>query len=183
MTGSHRQPLHAALAPLQRAHYIDIADLGLPGEDVMVSAAPEWADATFGTVGTDLPAQVCAARPGDCLYWHHSLFHAAFFHFVGRTFFALKFAEKPRSEADHASNWRLSPGIYEPCDRWLRHPDPMVRRLVVPVAGQRVVAHAAAHAAPWGSEDATFFGKHAEHYSLPDLDWHDKAVAAAAAKL
>eukprot|EP01051_Picozoa_sp_SAG22_P038225 SAG22_NODE_19491_length_274_cov_0.885714_1_plen_64_part_01 len=56
---------------------------------VVPSVCPcQWADATFGTVGTELPAQVCEAQPGDALYWNHSLFHAAYFHFVGRTFYA-----------------------------------------------------------------------------------------------
>ena len=98
------------------------------------------------------------------------LFHAAYFHYVGRTFYALKFAEKPRSDADHASNWRLSPNVYSPCEAWLTHSDPAVRRLVGPAAGQREVAFAAAHAAEWGQEDALFFRKDSEHYSLPALD-------------
>ena len=63
--GSHRPGLHHALAPLQRAHYIESAH---PDELHLISADPTWSDATFGVVGTELPSTVCEAQPGDVLF-------------------------------------------------------------------------------------------------------------------
>lgn len=106
------------------------------------------------------------------LYFHHSLFHAAFYHYIGRVFYALKFAERPTCDADHASNWRFAPNIYTPYRGWLEHSDTALRSLVSEFGTASAAQHARGCAlkAPWGRADAEFFAEDSEHYEVRDLE-------------
>ena len=63
---------------------------------------------SFGSSGEALPAHVCAVEPGQVVLANHSLFHSAYYHYPGRTFFAVKFAQQPTEDKHHASNMRYA---------------------------------------------------------------------------
>ena len=80
--GSHRMPFHEWLWPLQNHHFKD----GTIGD-------------SFGARGEDIPSCAVETTPGDVVFFHHSLFHAAYGKFPERRYVAFKFVTRPDTEA------------------------------------------------------------------------------------
>ena len=59
LPGSHRAPFHHTLAKLQQTH-------------PQLTCTEEWAAATFGCVGSALPAFTFEAEPGECILFNQS---------------------------------------------------------------------------------------------------------------
>jgi hypothetical protein len=153
--GSHAPALHELLEPLQRCH----AGVNRGGQRLS-SADPEWAARTFGTAGLALPAHVCAVEPGEVILFHHSLFHAAYYHYAGRLLFAAKFAARPATPAHHASNMRFARGTYRPSAFFREHRDPAIRAMCAQCSapGAEAAAVAAMGALPWEAREKEFYG-------------------------
>ena len=123
------------------------------------SADPAWGTATFGSSGEELPAHVCAVEPGQVVLTNHSLFHSAYYHYPGRTFFAVKFAQQPTEDKHHASNMRYARDTYRARPLLLQHRDPDIRALNTLCSDPAVAAHAAAafENAPWDEQEREFW--------------------------
>ena len=80
--GSHRMPFHQWLWPLQAHHFKD----GTIGN-------------SFGAKGEEIPACMLEIVPGDVVFFHHSLFHAAYGKFPQRRYIAFKFVTPPDTDA------------------------------------------------------------------------------------
>ena len=80
--GSHRMPFHEWLWPLQANHFKD----GTVGD-------------SFGARGEEMPCCPLETMPGDVVFFHHSLFHAAYGKFPERRYIAFKFVTRPDTEA------------------------------------------------------------------------------------
>ena len=96
ISGSHRMPFHEWLWPLQANHFKD----GTIG-------------ASFGLTGEEVPACIVETLPGDVVFFHHSLFHAAYGKFPTRRYIALKFVTAPDSDAKLRSMLKYAPGAFD----------------------------------------------------------------------
>jgi len=90
--GSHRMPFHELLWPLQIQHFKD----GTIGD-------------SFAVKGEEIPACVLEIAPGDVVFFHHSLFHAAYGKFPGRRYIAFKYATRPDTDAKLRSMHKYAP--------------------------------------------------------------------------
>jgi hypothetical protein len=75
-------PFHEWLWPLQSHHFKD----GTIGN-------------SFGAKGEEIPACMLEVVPGDVVFFHHSLFHAAYGKFPQRRYIAFKFVTPPDTDA------------------------------------------------------------------------------------
>lgn len=82
--GSHRAPLHQDLIPLNQQ------------QD---RSCPE----TFGVAGMELACFPLESTPGDVVMFNQYLFHAVYGSFGARRYVAMKFAERPATEAHFVS--------------------------------------------------------------------------------
>ena len=89
LSGSHRGEYHHRLSSLQASH-------------PMLTADPAWPAATFGEAGAALPAHIFAAEPCDAILFSQSCYHAVYGHQPNRTYIALKFAARPRTDEELA---------------------------------------------------------------------------------
>jgi hypothetical protein len=89
--GSHREPFHGALRPLQQHR-------GDP---------PQY---PFGVTGEQVPAVALESDPGDVVLFHQALWHASFGGGNRRRMFTLNFTAAPRTEAEVALHRRLYEG-------------------------------------------------------------------------
>jgi ectoine hydroxylase-related dioxygenase (phytanoyl-CoA dioxygenase family) len=94
--GSHRMPFHEWLWPLQANHFKD----GTIG-------------ASFGLTGEEVPACIVETLPGDVVFFHHSLFHAAYGKFRTRRYIAFKFVTPPDSDAKLRSMLKYAAGAFD----------------------------------------------------------------------
>ena len=121
--GSHRPPFHQWLWPLQSHHNKD----GTIGN-------------SFGVKGEEIPACVLEIVPGDVVFFHHSLFHAAFGKFPRRRYIAFKFVAWPDSDAKLRSMQRYASSAFD-IDPVLRE-RPRLRQIVadLPALGEKARA-------------------------------------------
>ena len=94
--GSHRMPFHERLWPLQANHFKD-----------------GTIRASFGLTGEEVPANIVETMPGDVVFFHHSLFHAAYGKFPTRRYIAFKFVTSPDSDAKLRSMLKYEPGAFD----------------------------------------------------------------------
>jgi hypothetical protein len=112
LPGSHREPYHSTLGPL-------------------IKQDPAAAVRTYGIEGTDLPAHAVEAKPGDVLFFCHTLWHGVYHSFPGRRFMALKYAERPTTKAHIQSLDRYSNGVvFKPPSVLQQSSNPRLRRMV-----------------------------------------------------
>ena len=93
--GSHRSPLHEALATFQQAH---------------VEADPTF----FGLSGEDVPCHAVETDPGDAVVFTQSLFHGVYGKTGRRRYIALKFAARPTADEHLASLYKWSKYAFQP---------------------------------------------------------------------
>ena len=121
--GSHRLPLHEELQPFQKRHVED---------------EPTF----FGMHGSDVPCYPVESQPGDALLFNQSLFHAVYGKTGSRRYIALKYVQRPASEAHltslkHWSNYAFHPDqAFLACDR------PRIQEMVrnIPVLREKAEA-------------------------------------------
>jgi len=112
LPGSHRDPYHTTLGPL-------------------ISQTTTVAEEHFDMPGEDLPAYAVEARPGDVLFFCHTLWHGVYHSFPGRRFMALKYAERPTEPAHIESLDRYSRGVvFQPPKVLQQSTNPRLRRMV-----------------------------------------------------
>lgn len=75
--GSHRLPLHDDLNAHQKS--------------------------LFGVPGAEIPCQLFETKPGDVIFFHHSLYHGAYGGKPGRRYVAFKFLSRPQNDQQLAS--------------------------------------------------------------------------------
>ena len=121
IAGSHRLPLHEQLLPMVRLHSTPDGH----------TAHPRWQEQTFGVRGDCIPAYAAESLPGDLVIFHQACYHSVYGHQQGRSYIACKFAERPRTDFELASLWHTSDYSYRPHERFERHEDAAVRRMVV----------------------------------------------------
>ena len=90
--------------------------------------------------GEDIPACVLEIVPGDVVFFHHSLFHAAFGKFPRRRYIAFKFVTRPDSDAKLRSMQRYASSAFD-VDPVLRE-RPRLRQIVedLPALGEKARA-------------------------------------------
>ena len=125
--GSHRGEYHHRLSSLQASH-------------PMLTADPAWPAATFGEAGAALPAHIFAAEPCDAILFSQSCYHAVYGHQPNRTYIALKFAARPRTDEELACLQNRGAYAFQPHATLESHANPAVRQMV---AGLRDLAGAA----------------------------------------
>ena len=125
--GSHRGEYHHRLSSLQASH-------------PMLTADPAWPAATFGEAGAALPAHIFAAEPCDAILFSQSCYHAVYGHQPNRTYIALKFAARPRTDEELACLQNRGAYAFQPHAALESHANPAVRQMV---AGLRDLAGAA----------------------------------------
>ena len=89
--GSQRMPFHEELRRLQARH----------NEDGTIGGS-------FGVKGEEIPGYALETMPGDVVFFHHSLFHAAFGKFPARRYLAFKFVTRPDTDAKLRSMQRYA---------------------------------------------------------------------------
>ena len=121
--GSHRMPFHELLWPLQAHHFKD----GTIGD-------------SFAVKGEEIPACVLEIAPGDVVFFHHSLFHAAYGKFPGRRSIAFKYATRPDTDAKLRSMHKYAPYAFN-VDRVLLE-RPRLRKITedLPALGEKARA-------------------------------------------
>lgn len=109
--GSHRDPFHQALIPLQDAHN---------GGD----------PSPFGVEGPRIPGCAIETQPGDIVLFNQWLYHAVYGKAGKRRVIVFKFGPRPRTEA-HLNMLRDgSPSIFTPHASFLKSERPRIRQLV-----------------------------------------------------
>jgi hypothetical protein len=112
LPGSHREPYHSTLGPL-------------------IKQDPEAVVRTYGIEGTDLPSHAVEAKPGDVLFFCHTLWHAVYHSFPGRRFMALKYAARPTTKAHIRSLDLYSNGVvFKPPLVLQQSSNPRLKRMV-----------------------------------------------------
>jgi hypothetical protein len=124
--GSHREPLHSALAPLREGRN----DPGLTRT-------------AFGVAQREVPCYPLESDPGDVVFFDQNTWHASFGGQAGRRMFTLNFGAPPRaaehvaflertyqSNLQHAQRMQLTPStrVYE--DSFLQSDSPRIRAMV-----------------------------------------------------
>jgi ectoine hydroxylase-related dioxygenase (phytanoyl-CoA dioxygenase family) len=109
--GSHRMPLHEALQPFQKRH---------------VERTPDF----FGMDGADVPCYPVESRPGDVLFFNQSLFHSVYGKTGSRRYIALKYAERPRCDAQLSSLKKWSDYALHPHEGILACDRPAIRKMI-----------------------------------------------------
>jgi hypothetical protein len=124
--GSHREPLHGALAPLREQR-----------QD------PGPAGTAFGVAQREIPCFPLESDPGDVVFFDQNTWHASFGGHSGRRMFTLNFGAPPRaaehvaylertyqSNLQHAQRMQRTPSsrVYE--ESFLRSDSPRIRGMV-----------------------------------------------------
>eukprot|EP01051_Picozoa_sp_SAG22_P012621 SAG22_NODE_1330_length_4709_cov_25.747722_1_plen_372_part_00 len=105
---------------------------------------PEWADATFGVRGAELPGHALEAVPGDIIVWQLGLYHAVYNHLPDRRLIQLNFSSRPVDSEQWVSLYRNMQSAFRPHPRVLRHPNRRIRALCIANTTE-AAAEAAAH--------------------------------------
>lgn len=108
--GSHRDPLHKSLLPLQDAH--------LGGD-------PN----PFGVDGTRIPGCAVETEPGDIVLFNQWLYHAVYGKAGKRRVIVFKFGPRPRTEAHRNMLREGAPQGFRPPVSFLESQRPRLRRL------------------------------------------------------
>ena len=109
--GSHRDPFHQTLFPLQDAH--------LGGDP-----------SPYGVEGPQVPACAVETDPGDVVFFNQWLYHAVYGKEGKRRVIIFKFGPRPRSEAHLAMLRDGAPSIFTPHPSFRDSKRPRIRRLV-----------------------------------------------------
>ena len=113
--GSHRDPLHKSLFPLQDAH--------LGGDPC-----------PYGVEGPQVPACAVDTDPGDIVFFNQWLYHAVYGKEGKRRVIIFKFGPRPRTEAHLAMLRDGAPSIFTPHPSFRDSERPRIRRLVDEIA-------------------------------------------------
>ncbi len=108
--GSHRDPFHRSLFPLQDAH--------LGGDP-----------SPFGIDGPEMPACAIETDPGDLVFFNQWLYHAVYGKTGKRRVIVLKFGPRPKTEAHLAMLRDGAPNAFKPHASFLKSGRPRIRRL------------------------------------------------------
>ena len=108
--GSHRSPLFDILLPFQEEH---------------TKEHPLF----FGLQGQDIPGCAVETAPGDIAIVNPWIFHSVYGKVGRRRTIVLKFAGRPRTEAE-LKELKQSPGIFHPHRALLESRGPRIRRMV-----------------------------------------------------
>ena len=84
----------------------------------------------FDVTGPDMPCFPLECRPGDVIFFNHSLWHGMFNGTKGRRYIALKFAARPLTDKQLASLHYYTKHIFEPADTLLKSDNHSIRRMV-----------------------------------------------------
>lgn len=109
--GSHRDPLHETLFPLQDAH--------LGGDP-----------SPYGVEGPQVPACAVETDPGDVVFFNQWLYHAVYGKEGKRRVIIFKFGPRPRTEAHLAMLRENAPSIFTPHPSFRDSERPRIRNLV-----------------------------------------------------
>ncbi|MCY3553822.1 MAG: phytanoyl-CoA dioxygenase family protein [Gemmatimonadetes bacterium] len=108
--GSHRDPLHQALLPLQEAH--------LGGDP-----------SPFGVDGPRIPGYSIETKPGDIVLFNQWLYHAVYGKKGKRRVIVFKFGPRPRTGAHRNMLHKGAPQGFRPHRSFLESGRPRLRRL------------------------------------------------------
>ena len=108
--GSHRDPLHKTLFPLQDAH--------LGGDP-----------SPFGVEGAQIPAYAVETNPGDIVFFNQWLYHAVYGKVGKRRVIIFKFGPRPRTDAHLAMLRDGAPSAFTPHPAFRDSERPRIRRL------------------------------------------------------
>ena len=109
--GSHRDPFHRSLLPLQDAHH---------GGDPLC----------FGVEGAQVPACAVETVPGDIVFFNQWLYHAVYGKAGKRRVIVFKFGLKPKTEAHLAMLRDGAPDVFKPHPSLLKSGSPRIRHLI-----------------------------------------------------
>ncbi len=109
--GSHQLPLHGQIEPQEHHQHEDHVK-------------------PFDITGPDMPGFPLECRPGDVIFFNHSLWHGMFNGTKGRRYIALKFAARPLMDKQLASLRYYTKHMFEPADILLKSDNPKIRRMV-----------------------------------------------------
>ncbi len=109
--GSHVDPLHRTLLPLQDAH--------LGGDP-----------RPYGVEGPHIPACAVETDPGDIVFFNQWLYHAVYGKEGKRRVIIFKFGPRPRTEAHLAMLRDGAPTVFTPHPSFRDSDSPRIRRLV-----------------------------------------------------
>ncbi len=109
--GSHRDPFHQALMPLQDAHH---------GGDSLC----------FGVEGTRIPACAVETEPGDIVIFNQWLYHAVYGKAGKRRVIVFKFGPRPYTEEHLAMLRDGAPFVFQPHASFCNSKRPRIRRLI-----------------------------------------------------
>ena len=109
--GSHRDPFHEALLPLQDAHN-------------------DGDTHCFGADGPRIPGCAIETEPGDIVFFNQWLYHAVYGKAGKRRGIVMKFGPLPRTEAHRVMLREGSPSVFQPHPSFLKSRRPRIRHLV-----------------------------------------------------
>lgn len=109
--GSHRDPLHKTLFPLQDAH--------LDGDPT-----------PFGIDGPRIPGCAIETDPGDIVFFNQWLYHAVYGKAGKRRVIVFKFGPRPKTEAHLLMLRDGAPDVFEPHASFLKSGRPRIRQLI-----------------------------------------------------
>ena len=109
--GSHRDPLHRTLFPLQDAH--------LGGDPC-----------PYGVEGTQVPSCAVETDPGDIVLFNQWLYHAVYGKEGKRRVIVLKFGPRPRTNAHLAMLRDSAPDVFKPHASLLKSRSPRIKHLI-----------------------------------------------------
>ena len=109
--GSHQLPLHQEIEPEEHHQHAETVK-------------------PFDVTGSDMPCFPLECRPGDVIFFNHSLWHGMFNGTKGRRYIALKFAARPLTDKQLASLHYYTKHMFEPADNLLKSDNPIIRRMV-----------------------------------------------------
>ncbi len=109
--GSHRDPFHQALMPLQEAHQRADSDC-------------------FGVEGPQIPACAVETEPGDIVLFNQWLYHAVYGKVGKRRVIVLKFGPRPHTEEHLAMLRDGAPYVFRPHASFRGSERPRIRHLI-----------------------------------------------------
>ena len=109
--GSHRDPFHQALMPLQDAH--------IDGDD-----------RCFGVEGPRIPSCAIETEPGDIVFFNQWLYHAVYGKAGKRRVIVFKFGPGPKTETHLAMLRDVAPDVFKPHASFLKSGSPRIRYLI-----------------------------------------------------
>ena len=109
--GSHRDPFHEALMPLQEAHLKEESNC-------------------FGVTGRLIPGKPIETEPGDVVIFNQWLYHGAFDKLGKRRVIVLKFGPHPEKEEHFSTLLDGAPNLFDVNQSFRRSSSPRVQKLV-----------------------------------------------------